>query len=154
MRPTNVSHKIPISPSLIDDLEKIYAPPDHPVFELVPPAFESRAVVFYANMGNPVITHDTFWATYQQLLQHFLADCPQDQRIQHVLASHEGHCRSVAEEDPGVILPGLKKLRNAADAVGPAAGMINDESLVFVEPEYAEFSDLDDEADSYDVNGQ
>ena len=132
----------------------MFAPPDHPVFELVPPAFESQAKIFYARMGDPVITHDKFWATYQQLLRRFRDQPEVDQELQAVLASHDHHCRSIAEEDPGVILPGLKELRNGSDAVGPAAGMIGDESLIFMEPECAEFSDSDDEIDNYDSHGQ
>jgi hypothetical protein len=146
----NLQNEIPVTPGLIADLENMYAPPDHPVFELVPPAFESQAKIFYASMGDPIITRDNFWATYQRLLQSFRDQPVANQDLQAVLAGHDEHCRSIAEEDPGVILPGLKELRDGADAVGPAAAMIGDDSLTFMEPERADFSDSDDEIDNDD----
>ena len=153
MRLANLQNEIPVTPDFIVDLENMYAPPDHPVFELVPPAFESQAKILYASMGDPTITRDNFWATYQRLLQSFRDQPVLNQDLQAVLASHDDHCRSIAEEDPGVILPGLKELRNGADAVGPAAAMMGDESLIFMRPECAEFSDSDDDIDNDDSHG-
>jgi len=74
-------------------------------------------------MGDPIITHDTFWSTYQQLLQRFNNYCTLDLIIQEVIAHHDEHFHSIHEEDPGEIIPGLQELQNSADAVGSAADM-------------------------------
>ena len=100
-------------------------------------------------MGDPIITHDTFWSTYQQLLQKFNDHCTSDPIVQEVIARHDDHFRSIHEEDPGEILPGLRELRNSADAVGSAADMTGNLALVFKEPECADFTD-DDEMDDGD----
>ncbi len=48
-----------------------YAPPDHPVFHLVPPAFEEKARQFYSVIGTPDINRDNFWQVYNTLLVNF-----------------------------------------------------------------------------------
>ena len=144
----DVCFQIPVSPSLLDELEATYAPPDHPVFQLVPPAFADRAKVFYANMGDPIVTFSNFWAIYERLLQDFKDHCNLDQDIQLVLTAHDERVRNVHEEDPGQILPGLKELRNVADAVGQLGDTTARDRLEFIEPEYADFTD--DELDEGD----
>jgi len=46
-----VDFKIPVPPALFDEVEALYAPPDHSVFELVPHTFHERADTLYAAIG-------------------------------------------------------------------------------------------------------
>ncbi|THU98732.1 hypothetical protein K435DRAFT_795477 [Dendrothele bispora CBS 962.96] len=64
--------KIPVPPELFDELEAIFAPPDHEVFQLVPPAFEHWANIFYESMDRPRISEDNFWPIFVQLKQSFI----------------------------------------------------------------------------------
>ncbi|KAI0694588.1 hypothetical protein BC835DRAFT_1306221 [Cytidiella melzeri] len=63
-----------------------FAPPDHSVFHIVPPAFASRAVQFYGEAGLPVVNQDNAWDTYRILLAHFWS-IEQDNELQTVLAT-------------------------------------------------------------------
>jgi hypothetical protein len=136
-----------VSPSLLDDIEEIYAPPDHPVFKLVPDAFQAHAERYYEQMGDPVITSDTFWQIYQELLQKFKDHGIIDNDIILILENHHAHCTAIHEEEPVPILPGLRNLRNGDNVVGAAAVVaapaVPDSSMLFVEPEAADFTDTD-----------
>ncbi|THU86892.1 hypothetical protein K435DRAFT_804750 [Dendrothele bispora CBS 962.96] len=46
--------KIPIDLNAGHKAEELYAPPDHPVFELVPPEFNYWATSYYQQIGSPV----------------------------------------------------------------------------------------------------
>ena len=107
--------------------------------------FEARVKEFYANMGEPAITYDSFWPTYQQLRQDFMGHCAADREIQDVVTNYDPLYRTIDEEIPPQIIPGLKELRSSADAVGPAAGRIDGDEFVFIEPEAAEFTDYESE---------
>ena len=52
-------------------MEAQYSPPDHPVFQLVPPLFLMRAEAFYEDAGQPIISSDTFWDVYRDILTRF-----------------------------------------------------------------------------------
>lgn len=52
----------------IDEARAQYAPPDHPVFQLVPPEFEQRAVDYFGDEGMPKVNRDNAWAIYLGLL--------------------------------------------------------------------------------------
>ena len=49
-------------------MERLYAPPDHPVFTLVPQAFHERAREIYLSIGEPEVTVRTFWDIYCNML--------------------------------------------------------------------------------------
>ncbi|PSS37790.1 hypothetical protein PHLCEN_2v357 [Hermanssonia centrifuga] len=42
----------------LDEVRNKYAPPEHPVFHLVPPAFAEKARQFYGEAGHPVVTRE------------------------------------------------------------------------------------------------
>ena len=65
----------------------LYAPQDHPVFELVPPPFNDRIVDLYAKMGRPDIKAETFWDIYLDLLKG-LCD-GSDAALTDILTSHQ-----------------------------------------------------------------
>jgi hypothetical protein len=43
--------KVVVLPKVFDEVEQEYAPADHPIFELVPPAFNDCADILYTNIG-------------------------------------------------------------------------------------------------------
>ncbi|THV07012.1 hypothetical protein K435DRAFT_569504, partial [Dendrothele bispora CBS 962.96] len=43
------------------EAERLYAPPDHPVFELVSPEFDYWARSYYIQFGSPTVTGDNVW---------------------------------------------------------------------------------------------
>ena len=98
-------------------MEEIYAPSDHPVFQLVPPLFEEHAQELYSKIRRPTVTSDTFWNVYLQLLHEFrsLGNNPV---VTQVLAEYQEMTQVVEEEDVQ-LLPGLRHLRNGDNIVGP-----------------------------------
>lgn len=54
---------------LFDEMEALYAPPDHPVFKLVPPAFHDDVSEAYSAIGQPFVNIKTFWEVYLRLRQ-------------------------------------------------------------------------------------
>ncbi|KAF9562244.1 hypothetical protein CPC08DRAFT_742208 [Agrocybe pediades] len=63
--------KIGVSQDVIDHVRSLYAPPDDPVFLLVPPEFERYAKIIYESLGSPVVARDTIWAIYSDMLDQF-----------------------------------------------------------------------------------
>lgn len=54
---------------VLADAETQWAPPDHPVFQLVPPDFETFVTLVYETHGRPVVQMETFWDIYTRILQ-------------------------------------------------------------------------------------
>lgn len=101
-----------VSPELFDEMEQEWAPPDDPVFQLVPPTFQEQVSELYANIGSPDISSLNFWEVYKKLLDAFHA-LPEDPSLEAaLLAAHEGE---VLEVD---IIPGLRDLRRDGDVIG------------------------------------
>jgi hypothetical protein len=50
-------------------VEQLYAPPDDPVFELVPTTFAHYIQTLYENMGSPAVTGENVWDIYRGLVQ-------------------------------------------------------------------------------------
>ena len=133
----NFLWQILIPMELLDHLEDQYIPCNHPVFELMPPIFHECASTFYDEMGSPVITIDTFWHSYRQLLQCFFNAghiTNPDQQLANVLAGHFGTINSVNEENVA-LLPGMKELHHSGKVVGDQEDVGNES-----DPEYAEFT--------------
>ncbi|KAL0062891.1 hypothetical protein AAF712_010212 [Marasmius tenuissimus] len=59
---------IHVPPSLFDETEALYAPPDDPVFQLVPPLIGTIISTAYRIIHEPNVTFDTFWAVYRDLI--------------------------------------------------------------------------------------
>ncbi|THU75737.1 hypothetical protein K435DRAFT_880248 [Dendrothele bispora CBS 962.96] len=51
--------------------ESLYAPPDHPVFQLVPAEFDKWAKIYYEELGRPVVNRAQVWSVYMALLEKF-----------------------------------------------------------------------------------
>lgn len=59
---------------ILDQAEQLFAPPDHPTFELVPPAFNAHICACYAALGSPDVTRLNIWRIYSDLLALLQAD--------------------------------------------------------------------------------
>jgi hypothetical protein len=94
-------------------MEQLFAPPDHPVFQLVPPAFEEVAQAAYMQMGQPPVSDKTFWGVYMQLLNS-LRNLLTHVDLAPILASHQEVTRDIETESIPLLL-GLKELPNAND---------------------------------------
>ncbi|KAH9487316.1 hypothetical protein JR316_0001389 [Psilocybe cubensis] len=63
--------KIQVSQEAIDEVRQIFAPPEDPVFQLVPPEFKHYADILYQSMESPVLTSENIWEVYSELLYRF-----------------------------------------------------------------------------------
>jgi len=85
----------------------LYAPQDHPVFELVPRPFHDRVADLYAGIGRPDIQTETFWDIYLNLLNR-LRD-GSDVALTDILTSHQ---QSLSEPDNIMpLLPDMEPFR-------------------------------------------
>ena len=87
-------------------MEALYAPPDHPVFELVPPAFHDHVSEAYSAIGEPCVDIATFWEVYLRLRQQLRKPCHQS--LTEVLTSYHN------QDDDSVdipLLPNMEQFR-------------------------------------------
>ncbi|KAG2345352.1 hypothetical protein BDR05DRAFT_975131 [Suillus weaverae] len=159
----SLNFKLPVPSELFDKVEAIYAPSDHPVFDLVPPSFEQHAQYLYASLGKPQVSSDSFWNVYQMLLAQFQA-IEGDEDLTVLLS--QGAMEPEYEDVP--LLPSMQELPQNAGLVGPAGfqyigGMANPpmQALHGVwdwraqgedcddedQPEYAEFTDSESDGE-------
>jgi hypothetical protein len=68
--------KVKVEQEAIDYVEQLYAPPDNPVFELVPATFAHYTQILYDKMGSPPGTGENVWDIYRELV-NFTAHCAQ-----------------------------------------------------------------------------
>jgi hypothetical protein len=54
---------------LYREAEEQWAPPAHPVFELVPPALKIKLDGLYSQLGSPSVNIETFWEVYGDMLE-------------------------------------------------------------------------------------
>ena len=130
-------------------MEQEWAPPDDPVFRLVPATFEQQAATLYQTIGQPDVSSATFWTVYQELLTAFRMLPANPQLAEALLGADEG----ADEEVP--VLTGLRELRHGDNVVGehrylyygglenpPADDDESEEEPAVVDPrEFADFSD-------------
>ncbi|KAH8980140.1 hypothetical protein EDB92DRAFT_1820653 [Lactarius akahatsu] len=79
-------YKISIPPEALDEIEKKYAPPDDPIFDLVPHAFAIHANAVWTAMGSPQPQFDNVWEIYLNICDA-LRGIARDGVLQHVLSS-------------------------------------------------------------------
>ena len=135
-------------------MEDKYAPPDHPVFQLTPPAFHTKAQYFLTTcLSSPKVTFDSFWAVYKSLLHLFHEDRDEDQGLTQAIDSCLESDKWIHEETLA-LLEGQQELCMGGQVVGegnnyiaevdPYAGaFFRDEENYFM----VEFSD-EEELDS------
>ncbi|KAF9532557.1 hypothetical protein CPB83DRAFT_867411 [Crepidotus variabilis] len=79
--------KITVDPALVNQVEQLYAPPDDPVFTLVPADFEQLASKFYTQMGRPPVTSKNVWDVYIKLMRQFEQMDGADGLLEHCVAT-------------------------------------------------------------------
>jgi hypothetical protein len=89
-------------------MENEWAPPDHPVFTLVPLEFEHHVRNLYAIQNYPPVSHHTFLLTFRQLRDVFMPDVGRHPLATYVSYHDQDHDR---EHDLVGILPGQRNLR-------------------------------------------
>ena len=137
-------------------MEALYAPPDHAVFTLVPPAFHERVMELYLSIGEPEVTVKTFWEVYCNLLERLRE--PTDNQLTDVLETFQANLDNDAEDF--ALLPNMEPFRlgQPLDLGGMSTyigGMSDSVPLNFNRPgaECALFSDYsDDSSDDGDGN--
>ncbi|OSC97966.1 hypothetical protein PYCCODRAFT_1418679 [Trametes coccinea BRFM310] len=122
---------VPVPPELLDDVERQWAPPSHPVFESAPPYIAAKIIEAFNAVGSPVASSETFWPIYLQLLQYMLA--PEHQNAEDIArlqaCLEENRSRSLTAE-PICLIPGLRDLREGDNVVAAATGRDSDEEEV------------------------
>ncbi|KAF8198902.1 hypothetical protein K438DRAFT_1966869 [Mycena galopus ATCC 62051] len=113
--------KIPVSPEMLDEMEAQFAPSDHEVFQLTPPEFDHWANVYYEQMNTPLVTHESFWDVYRQLLEHFTQGPDAEVDLGIPLSSHMETIRRIEEEEIP-LLANQQPLNRLGGAVFPGQG--------------------------------
>ncbi|RDX47577.1 hypothetical protein OH76DRAFT_1354108 [Lentinus brumalis] len=107
--------KIQVSVDLIDQVAKEWAPSGHPVFDLVPPAFQKCMEEIFDEIGRPVISAKNFWIVYLSLFERFLLyrqQHPQsEEELQEAITLRTNLEDASKTDDAIEILPGLRPLR-------------------------------------------
>ncbi|KAF9541946.1 hypothetical protein CPC08DRAFT_650399 [Agrocybe pediades] len=63
--------KVRLKAYAINRARQLYAPPDNPVFQLVPPEFERYAGIIYESLDSPLVTRHNIWEIYEDMLYQF-----------------------------------------------------------------------------------
>jgi hypothetical protein len=136
---------------LFDEMAEIYAPPDNPIFQLVPPLFDELVDNHYADIGQPVVTSDTFWEIFLTLLECLRHSA--DEELTGVLTDSDRQ-ETAAQDDGLPVLPDMQPLRNGdpvagkrSHYVGGLAASGSTQTTTQEEPEYADFTSDDDDGD-------
>ena len=145
------AYQIPVNSKLLDEMEALYTPPDHAVFDLVPPAFHKHMSQLYITMGQPEVNVDTFWNVYLSLLRRIHEG--RDEQLTGILTSHQGTLNQDPDEMP--LLPGMDAFRLGQPLrpvlYGSYMGGLDESSLASAVQqlgiEYAEFTTDEEDED-------
>lgn len=100
-------------------MEKKYAPPDHPVFQLTPPEFNRRAIHFLEhNLDCPVVNMHTFWDIYTSLLNLFKSETKNNEMLGNELAELLVEEQQINSETVD-LMEGQAELRYNGMVIGP-----------------------------------
>ena len=115
---------------ILDCLEREYCPSDHPVFQLTPPAFHSKAEKHYSDMHSPAVTISTFWDIYKELLR-----CFQESSANPLTDTLSGLFEAMQQinRDEVPLLPDMAELRMGGKVVGDIANESDNEYASFTE---------------------
>ncbi|KAJ7277156.1 hypothetical protein C8J57DRAFT_1060751, partial [Mycena rebaudengoi] len=112
--------KIVVDPASVVEVRHLYAPPEHAVFQLVPPDFAQLATEFYLQLGQPVISRTNVWDIYMALLTQF-QHLDNVHRVPVKLDKHWGYALTMARDDyveDIALIPNLAPLQNGGDVIG------------------------------------
>ncbi|KAK7036943.1 hypothetical protein R3P38DRAFT_3311626 [Favolaschia claudopus] len=150
------NYRIEVTPEKFDEMEAKWAPPDDPVFQLVPPLFKSQVERLQLQLGTPEVTGDNLWDVYSQLLTAFESMALEDEFMS-AMQGADDHFESSIE-----LLEGQKDLPQGAAAASDDGeegadsddGLENnsDEEDGYYDPrQYAEYVDFTDDEAPYDA---
>lgn len=71
-----------MEPEAIEEVRRLYAPADHPVFQLVPDTFNDIAMEGYRAIGTPDIQRDNVWDIYNQLLGYIYQRLDEEENLE------------------------------------------------------------------------
>ncbi|KAJ7116197.1 hypothetical protein C8R43DRAFT_1091258 [Mycena crocata] len=111
--------RINVDPKSVEYVRNLYAPPEHEVFQLVPPDFAELAVAFYFEIGQPPITRHNVWNVYLNLLSCF-EHLDNVHRVPAEVDQHWGYALTIAREDHDediALIPNLAPLPKGADVI-------------------------------------
>ncbi|KAA1471497.1 hypothetical protein DENSPDRAFT_776760, partial [Dentipellis sp. KUC8613] len=98
------NYKIPVPSDIFNEIEAVYAPPDDPVFKLVPDEFLVRATAAWASMGSPEPQFETVWDIYREILAR-LRSMPADAGFRKMLNESSELQTQEAADDINTQLP-------------------------------------------------
>ncbi len=130
---------------LLDAAEAKWAPPSHPVFQLVPPTFQELIEEQYRVLGYPAVSYETFWTVYQALRAKL-----SELALSLVIRAQWEAESQVGFEEEVVLMEGLQELRLGGKVVG-ADGAIYRRAEVHDDEDlrvYAVFSDEESVSDN------
>ena len=135
-------------------MEALHAPPDHPVFELVPPAFHDYVSSAYSEIGKPNVNIDTFWEVYLNLLQRL--DERHRGEVSEILTSYQANLEEEPDNVP--LLPNMEEFRlgqpldlgRNTHYIGGLESSVLPDSIQGRFGEYADFTDESAEDSSGD----
>lgn len=106
----------------VDYVHQLYAPPDDPVFQLVPPTFENFISVLYMSMDSPVVTRQTVWDIYREL-HHRFSHLDEALVMLPEWEAAAGQSAQFSDSDAGCEVELLQGLKDLEDQRGPDAYM-------------------------------
>ncbi|KAJ7726305.1 hypothetical protein DFH07DRAFT_758178 [Mycena maculata] len=111
---STTDYKVIVSPDEFDEMEATWAPPHDPVFKLTPDTFHSQAIALYTALGSPIVTLDSFWIVYADLLNAFeTLPLYEDDDFQQDIQRADDHFEAAME-----LLADQRELRNGDNRVG------------------------------------
>ncbi|KAJ8087850.1 hypothetical protein PM082_006703 [Marasmius tenuissimus] len=156
-----VNFKINIDPhaTYLAEAERLWVPPDHEVFELVPKDFAVLIQYIYDSLGAPPVTRENVWSVYMDLLERLEQDDLGGLPLSGYNEDEENY--SVGERDIDMMAQLAKDLENLQpliDDVGDAymggvngglraEGDVWDENVLDA---YVQFSSDEEDNDAYD----
>ncbi|EGN94589.1 hypothetical protein SERLA73DRAFT_126061 [Serpula lacrymans var. lacrymans S7.3] len=82
---------VKLHPPYLIEVRNKYAPPDHAVFNLVPPAFALQACTFSDAANYPPVSWDNVWDIYIHLLKHCFLDSELDRSLSTTINNRATH---------------------------------------------------------------
>ncbi|KAJ7432412.1 hypothetical protein B0H11DRAFT_1760479, partial [Mycena galericulata] len=113
--------KIKVEQEAVDSVRALYAPKDHEVFQLVPPDFQAIITEMYVQLGEPIVTRESCWDVYLQLLGQF-RNLDSVHNIPQNLDEQWGYTMTMARDEFAKeieLIPNLQPLRKGDDIIGP-----------------------------------
>ena len=114
----------PIPENVLAAAEAQWAPPNHPVFQLVPDAFQTFVLHLYDLVGSPAVEFDSFWDIYNCMMALAEGEIQMFPDAQQVI--HEQGLAPDAGEDQGIPLMSHQREADFGEGNIPALLILDD----------------------------